>query len=63
MGNASNCEAMFHNGELVRYSLISITSSFAKVGHVTREVDDKKMLEDTVADCHNGLRVWKGGQE
>ena len=54
---------MFHNGELVTYSLISITSSFAKVGHVTREVDDKKMLEDTVADCHNGLRVWKGGQE
>ena len=38
---------MFHNGELVRYSLISLTGCLAKVGHITREVDDKKVLEDT----------------
>ena len=38
---------MFHNGKLVRYSLISLTSCLAKVGHITREVDDKKVLEDT----------------
>ena len=27
--------------------MISLTSCLAKVGHITREVDDKKMLEDT----------------
>ena len=27
--------------------MISLTSCLAKVGHITRQVDDKKVLEDT----------------